>query len=739
MLVSLAVVVIVSVVSARYRQSIAVSLSCVLLLVWWHALARTKTVSWRAVSLVFTAAMAWAPVVAWLTTRLAGQVEAAVHTYGSPVNIPGVMTAVAGFGEESLKLAPLLVVVLLFPGRVRRFATVDWLLLGFASGLGFQLVEDSLRRLSAAVHPPEIAQVFAIPGQDSALGTHYGLGPFGGGLVETLGSTPTGFAGHQVLTALVAVSVGLAVAGWRHGARCQAVSVVRAWVWRVGACAVPVVMFWVVAVDHFADNAAGNGVSWFSDSPFAAGRESTVPAVIRWTWRLTGHGFGRSWLLLALLVVAIALDARRLARVPGRSQVADGLVPAAASRFGTDVPGLFGGVARAVRDMVQVVWRDLAVVVLAHQRERPEHGVLEGRRAAVRRGLAAAVMVRQLRAAQIAELTEPGAPPARMLARRRLITRVVALGGLVVVGVIALVFAPRLAEHVGAELSQPAAGHWLASYFDALGTWWDGLPPGEKMLAIGVVAAVAGIASGGLGTALVVSGIADYGLTHAHGEASLMRNPAAAVRSYARTQTPQGALVDAAQFGLTFIPFGGAGAVAGRGLRVAAEEFARDPVAFMLRERREMADDTGEVRFDWITGLKRRNTWRETLRDMHDGINLNRSQWHRFEANEMRLGNNKILDSYTADHAIVSRKLTQLADVEPNTAIGYMKELITKYKPGERIKDGPYARINYPDLIGEELKGKWVLELPVQRKAIPQDILHFARQHRITINQVHWE
>ena len=45
------------VVSGTYRNSLMVSGSCLVLLLWWYALARTKTLSWRAVSVVFSAAI----------------------------------------------------------------------------------------------------------------------------------------------------------------------------------------------------------------------------------------------------------------------------------------------------------------------------------------------------------------------------------------------------------------------------------------------------------------------------------------------------------------------------------------------------------------------------------------------------------------------------------------------------------------------------------------------------------
>jgi hypothetical protein len=81
---------------------------------------------------------------------------------------------------------------------------------------------------------------------------------------------------------------------------------------------------------------------------------------------------------------------------------------------------------------------------------------------------------------------------------------------------------------------------------------------------------------------------------------------------------------------------------------------------------------------------------------------------------------------------IVSRKYTQLAEVTETTAIDYLRELAQKYRPGYTISDVPS---NGP-LRGEKLKGRQILEVPIQRQPVPRAVLEEARKLRIEIRDV---
>ena len=98
-------------------------------------------------------------------------------------------------------------------------------------------------------------------------------------------------------------------------------------------------------------------------------------------------------------------------------------------------------------------------------------------------------------------------------------------------------------------------------------------------------------------------------------------------------------------------------------------------------------------------------------------------------------GNNKYvrLDSYNPSTGeIVSRKHTQLADIDEKTAKGYLNELSRKYPPNATIANVPSSG----KLGGETLQGLQILEVPIQNKPIPQGILDHASSLNIDIRQV---
>ena len=96
------------------------------------------------------------------------------------------------------------------------------------------------------------------------------------------------------------------------------------------------------------------------------------------------------------------------------------------------------------------------------------------------------------------------------------------------------------------------------------------------------------------------------------------------------------------------------------------------------------------------------------------------------------------LDSYVPNKEIVSRKYTQLSEVSEETAIRYLKELSEKYAPGSIIADVPSNRTGINkgifDVNGDNvLRGKMILEVPVQKKPIPQNVIDYADKLRIKI------
>lgn len=90
---------------------------------------------------------------------------------------------------------------------------------------------------------------------------------------------------------------------------------------------------------------------------------------------------------------------------------------------------------------------------------------------------------------------------------------------------------------------------------------------------------------------------------------------------------------------------------------------------------------------------------------------------------------------------IISRKYTQLGEVSPQTAVGYLDELATKYPPGTPVKITPTvvrkaeaAGID-PDDLPSVLPddSDMILEVPPQRGPLPQEVIDRANDLGITI------
>ena len=100
------------------------------------------------------------------------------------------------------------------------------------------------------------------------------------------------------------------------------------------------------------------------------------------------------------------------------------------------------------------------------------------------------------------------------------------------------------------------------------------------------------------------------------------------------------------------------------------------------------------------------------------------------------------LDSYNPRTGeIVSRKRTQLWRIPEEIAIRYLKELEAKYSPGSVIADVSSNRVGANAGIFEEnegniLKGQMILEVPVQKEPVPENVLLKAQEEGITIRDI---
>lgn len=325
--VALPVVLIAPVVSETLRVSLAAWLATVWAVFAWFWMARTKTVSWRPVSGVFAVAMPWAGVVGWLSLRV-------VAAAGVSTTTTAAATVVAGAVEEMCKLAPLVILALLAPGRVRRLLVCDWLVLGVAAGAGFTAVEEGLRRfvfLSEPATPGMTLATAMCPREPSKMVECLELPTFGFSPFSPSFSAVLSHGGHAMVTGMVVACVGLARHLW---SRCGSGGGGRGGpgggVGRAFVPLLPLLALWVAVVDHMGHNASMKGGAWSQ-----TGGEAPWP-VVGITSTLTGGGHGRGWLMVILLLVGSALDARVLCT--GRYD--DGLLDDLGVREGVSVEAL---------------------------------------------------------------------------------------------------------------------------------------------------------------------------------------------------------------------------------------------------------------------------------------------------------------------------------------------------------------------------------------------------------------
>jgi hypothetical protein len=599
--VALAVVVLAT--HAPYRRSAFVFVACYLLLLAWFLVARTKTVSWGLVAGLFALSVPWSAAIGWLQLDRAERLRISVVGEGAS-------TAIAAFGEEALKLAPLAVLAVVAPARIRRLGVVDWVLLGLAAGLAFQAQEDALRRLVPRVREgTSLGDAFAatLPGgpEGPASGyPQYGMSLLSGESTWTAGygadQVEFAFAGHHVTTALVAVAVGFGIVAWRRGRR-RGTGLAGALAWPLAGVALPVAVFWVVACDHFGTNATIHAdLAWLTEP-------TDAPRAIAATWELTGHGTGRGWLLLVLAALAMLVDAGYLHRA-GRAtdlRVPDPASGPAAPAPATWVvapasvlppPGAGGAQAAGATASALAVhaMRDVVVMVAAHARQPvAPGGPLEPRRVAARRGRASARMLRELRTAAMAGVVDRDLGTSQRTAAWRV--RGIALFAGAALAVVGVILAGELALRIGNSLTTPGPGPfgYFASYLDALASWWDGLSFGQQLLATGLLAAGFLLAGLGAGLSFGLAGVGAWVAGHGHGLAGFVTDPAAATRDYLANSGPGELALDALDAGMTFWPSNFLGPAVGHTIVSAVDQYAADPAAARAGWRELAGDERG--------------------------------------------------------------------------------------------------------------------------------------------------
>jgi len=496
-------------------------------------LGRTRTVSWRAMSLMFSVGVPWAVVVALLTRVVAGWA-------GVKVSDDGAGIALAAFIEEAGKLAPLVVAAMVAPGRVRRFAAVDWVLLGFALGAGFTVAEDGARRL---IPPGPLAQAIG----EKLLS--YSLNPWTSGeftmssggwttqiLDHTDASGPT-IPGHQVWTMTLAAAIALGIALWRT--RRVAARLV-AW------APVPAVLTLAVS-DHAAYNASAR--SWASAAWAGQGHDG-FPEWRLDLWQALGQGRSAVPVSACLLVLCLLVDARRRLRA-GELGITGPEVPRPPALGALGGPSMVRAPLEAMTALAVFSFSDLLVIARAYGKRDLSRGER------MVRGHTTAAWVLGVRR-QAMSATTPGLEPG---ARWGFAVAALAMSSLVALG--CLWQGITMARAIGPELfygDDASTSSYFAGLLDALAAFWDELGPAGQILMIATAVMLLMTAGWSLALALAVTGAASWTMTHGHGLASYLNNPAAAKASYLRNLTLEQALTDGLDLAMTFIPLGVAGA-----------------------------------------------------------------------------------------------------------------------------------------------------------------------------------
>ena len=508
-------------------------------------LSRTRTVSWRAVSVMFSVSVPWALVVAEATVLVAA-------SGGMTTSDDGTGIALAAFVEEPGKLVPLVVVALVAPGRVRRLAAVDWALLGYAAGAGFTVAEDGARRLMPqgvlASLPNDGGLEYSLNAWTAGSFRMWDSDSLVGRLNDDLGPSPLA-VGHHVSTMTVAMAIGLGIVLWRT----------RNPVGRVAAWVVPVAAFVQVVVDHAAYNAsvaALGSVSWLDSDD----------AVLSWlgaAWQLSGRGGDEIAYSLVLFGLCLLADARRRLRT-GVLGVTAGEAPRASLLTVIGGPAFVRAPIEAVVALVVLSYSDLAVIARGYtdrRMTRPQR-MIEGR-------LTAAQVMETRRDAMAA--TTPGVEPAARWAFAVLALTVSAVAALLCLwcGVV-------IAQAIGSSLLfGDSDSAFFAGLLDKLATWWDSLGPTGQLLvtALGVMLLMS--AGSTFALAMGAVGVLTWAAAHGHGLASFIHNPGAATSSYLSNVTAGQLAWDLFDFALTFIP----GSVFGAGAHTIARTTARDMAA----------------------------------------------------------------------------------------------------------------------------------------------------------------
>ena len=532
---ALLVVLVAVVVSPTVRTALGAWIGCLWLVVCWFVLARAKTVSWALTSGVFATGMPLALLIAMASLWICSAAGVTPSDTAASVVVASVV-------EEVLKLTPLAALALVAPGRVRRFLVSDWIVLGVAAGAAFETVEEVTRRIALLTDGGSLLDNLLCPEggvrQVECNGaTTYSLSPFSGAAGNVFP-----YAGHAVVTGLVAGAIGLGIALWRrgHGHRGGYRAALQ-----ILAPVVPLWTWWVAVVDHMGRNDS-DYVLWLH----TGGDAPSWPVEV--TASLTGYGHGRGAVLLLMLALAWVIDTRTLwgggyvsalesgnygnRWGPWRWRVWAGVPRNAFGRFLADGACLVS--------VVGIEWRWAWMTLMEAAAFREPRLLLT---------TPAKLRIAREEAAR----TELDPAPEQWWRVR--------LAGLcaVVAGVLVIALVPGFTQSMADSLGEGSA-HWLAGLLDALGAAWESLSWEQKLGLMLFAGAMILLSGGTLGLAFEVGmGVATV-LGSARGAAAFTRDPQGTVTRYLSTHTPAEIALDLATAALTTVAGGAASAMGGQ-------------------------------------------------------------------------------------------------------------------------------------------------------------------------------
>lgn len=531
--VSLLIVAVTLAVSPLARTVLGAWIGCFWIVAVCFWLARGKTVSWGMTSGIFALSMPWAGAVGWLSFQVAAAARVPVDHAASQVVIAGVV-------EELAKLAPICLVTVIAPGRVRRLLIQDWLVLGVACGAGFMAVEEVARRLTYVLgNTPGLQLSKAVCPEDpegiiECIHAHtFSLWPFADAFPG-----PVTYAGHAIVTGLVAVSIGLARHLWwraRHHHPAFGVAL------RCMALGLPLGVLWVAIVDHMATNSTTASTNWFTGErvvkAWGATKGEAPWPIVGTTSSMAGSGQGRGWLLLVMLVVALLLDARvmrlggyarTLAGPGGGPGAPQGPPGGVAGRWGADVVEA-AAAARAKAHRLRLALAQAATT------RRPRLFLQAWAEHRIARDLAAR---RALDAGPHRWATSALAAAA-------------ALAGAWIIYTVVPPLVTELNQRLNGLLT-----FWFAGILDMLAAVWESMSPTEKAALVLFGAAVVFLSGGTLGLAFSVGlGIATA-LDAARPTAQFMRDPWGTTGHYLDTHNDLEVIADAGLAAMAIIPGG---------------------------------------------------------------------------------------------------------------------------------------------------------------------------------------